>query len=262
MKCKPSRTFRTNPVGGRAKCQTGTRESEKPETDFAERTNLTLAQLRKSIAGSEMREAFAYVVMTVKVNGDKWDQKGSGPNWKGGVITLCTCKAQMRSRRDVSEWPDSWIAGFTGCRRTPRGNTLVYLMRVDKAFESYYDLWDWLPDSVRQAKAAHLNRRGDVLQPLRNLDTNPAGRFDPRNYKPPTEDHPHTKADPKNDGLPHWYRDVNYITRHGKRAPYLVGDPQHSYIWTRAQIYFDGAKLARDYRRFDNIGDLIEKLTE
>lgn len=262
MKREKGRRSSGNSVATCANCMTTTNGSEKSETQYFGRTNLTLAQLRKSVAGSEIREAFAYVITTVRVDGLELKQKGSGPNWAGGVITLCTCKAQMRSRRDVSEWPGSWIAGFTGCRRTPRGNTLVYLMRVDKAFESYCELWNWLPDSVREAKAAHLDRRGDLFEPISDLDTNPAARFDSGNYKPPIRNHPHAREDPGNEGMPRWYRDVDYITRHGKRAPYLVGDCQHSYVWTRAKIYFDGTKLPRDYRRFDSIGDLIEKLTQ
>jgi hypothetical protein len=232
------------------------------QSRFVGRTNLSLAELRRALENSGTGEAYAYVIRTVAVSAGELKQKGCGPNWDGGLITLCTCKAQMRSRRAVPEWPGLWIAGFTGCTKTPRGNVLVFLMRVDRAFESYYDLWNWLPDNIRQAKAAHQNPRGDLFEPIKNLHTNPAGRFNPRNYKPPHKDHPHSRENPKNKNTPRWYRDVDYASRHGKRAPYLVGDPKQSCVWTRAGIYLKDDKLPRDYRKYESMIELLERLTE
>lgn len=236
--------------------------SDRLQSRFAGRTDLNLADLRKAVEDGGTGEAYAYVIRTVAVSASELKQKGCGPNWEGGLITLCTCKAQMRSRKAVSEWPGLWIAGFAGYPKTSRGNALVFLIRVDRAFESYYDLRNWLPDDIRQAKAAHLNRRGDLFEPITNLTANPAGRFNPRNYRPPHRDHPHSREDPKNKNTPRWYRDIDYMSRHGKRAPYLVGDPKRSYVWTRAGIYLEGGKLPRDYQKFDGVGELLEKLAE
>jgi len=91
--------------------------SDRSQSDFAGHTDLSLAELRRAVEDDAAGEVYAYVIRTVAVGADEMKQRGSGPNWDGRLITLCTCKAQMRSRRMVSVWSGSWIAGFTGTSR-------------------------------------------------------------------------------------------------------------------------------------------------
>ena len=87
-----------------------------PETGLlAHNSNLRLVNLANRIRTVRGR-AYSYVVRTVKLNQNtlSFEQHGSAPNFQGDVLTLCTCKHQMRSRLSAEEWQDDvWIAGFT-----------------------------------------------------------------------------------------------------------------------------------------------------
>ena len=59
---------------------------------------------------------YCYIVTTVKDAGGEFAQVGTAPNFQGGLVTLCTCKGQMRAGRDVHAWEvgGMWI-GSEGC---------------------------------------------------------------------------------------------------------------------------------------------------
>lgn len=175
---------------------------------------------------------YCYVLTTVKDADGIFTQVGTAPNFQGGLVTLCTCKGQMRAGRDADVWEagDIWIAGVTGAEAGPTGaGHLFYLMRVERAFASHRDLWTWLsahaPDAAK-AKAADKNPLGDVYRPR-----DPGGDpYDPRAYVPPRRDHRHRASG-------EWLKDVNYVSTYGRRRPaLLVGDPRNSFLWSEPRI--------------------------
>lgn len=125
--------------------------------------------------------------------------EGSGPNWQEGIITLCTCKHDMRTLLKVNDWRGIWVAGFSTANKQVGRNFLIYLMRFEKAFESHFSLWNELPEKFRQAKAANRDKFGDVYQPLRK-DTQ-EHPFNACSYYQPHQSH-----SPKYN----WPRDINY----------------------------------------------------
>lgn len=157
-----------------------------------------------------------------------FEQWGSAPNFQGDVITLCTCKHQMRSGMDVDDWYDTWIAGFTSRNIHDGRNWLFYLARVQQPLPSQYELWNHLSTEAQEAKSASDNRLGDAYVPVLGWDgRNP---FTLTNYEPPTADHVHQRI---------WRYDIN-STYYGRRPALLVFDPFLSFLWQRPRIYFDG----------------------
>lgn len=177
--------------------------------------------------GSERGNVYCYIVDSVEVSTDGWfEHHGSGPNFQGDRITLCTCKHLMRTFQDADQWEGTWVAGFTGINAVgDRRHYLVYLMRIGAAFESQRELWNWLPQETRKRKAAHLNRHGDIFEPWERL----RDPFDPRHYTPPRTDHVHCSSN-------NWHGDVDYVGASGRRAALLVGDPAASYLWDEPTI--------------------------
>ncbi|HQX48333.1 MAG TPA: hypothetical protein PLR25_00385 [Planctomycetaceae bacterium] len=208
--------------------------------------------------GNVSGKARSYIVDTVKMSSDKkrFEQRGSGPNFQGDLLTLCTCKHQMRSRMSVDQWEDNvWIAGFTG--RTIHNGThwLFFLAKVKSAHDSHTDLWNSIPDETLNAKAAHTHYFGDIFKPKTPIPTNHA-RFTPSRYVTPKTHAHRTTSDP--DG---WHRDINY--RHpvsNDFAPLLVADPELTFLWDEPLICFDPGKHCRDYHTWNSVQDLIKKL--
>ena len=172
---------------------------------------------------------YCYVLTTVKDAGGTFAQVGTAPNFQGGLVTLCTCKGQMRAGRDVDAWRDVWIAGVAGAEAGPLGKGhLFYLMRVERAFASHRDLWAWLsahaPEAV-EAKAADKHALGDVYRPR-----DPGGDpYDPRAYVPPRRDHRHSAGGA-------WHEDVDYHSMYGRRPALLLGDPKDSFLWSEPRV--------------------------
>ena len=226
-----------------------------PETgELADNSNLSLNSLVKLLPGLDDARVYSYVVRTIKRQGSGFVQSGSGPNFQGGRITLCTCKHRMRTYLDADSWRGVWVAGFSGVNVTDRENGLVYLMQVDWAFESHCELWQWLPAKVRRAKAAHLHKLGDVFKPKTDC-IRPDGptRFEPANYVPPRPDHSHASSDD-------WYRDVSYEGCGGRRAALLVGDPERSFLWSTPIVFFGGSQHPRT-RKWKNLQEFLNHLT-
>jgi hypothetical protein len=175
--------------------------------------------------------AYCYILTTVKDAGGEFAQVGTAPNFQGGLVTLCTCKGQMRAGRDVHAWEvgDIWIAGMAGAEAGPLGRGhLFYLMRVERAFASHRDLWAWLvahAPKAAQAKVADRHPLGDVYRPR-----DPCGDpYDPRAYVPPYRDHDHAGGEA-------WHEDINYQSTYGRRPALLVGDPRHSFLWSEPRV--------------------------
>jgi hypothetical protein len=222
------------------KCSTSRRDHQPFPTNAAlpGRVNASLARLLPLAEEGSPGCVYAYVVSTVERYDDRFVQCGCGPNFQGGVITLCTCKHHMRAGRDADDWQGVWVAGLTGSREPFRQNWLVYLMRVERASLSHYDLWNALPPTVRWSKAAHRHVHGDVFQPVHGTARvhDPDLRFCPEGYVPPHPEHVHRKGN-------EWFKDVRLDF--GRPAPLLVGDPARSFVWTRPAIYYAGGRHPR-----------------
>ena len=65
---------------------------------LAENLGLPLPVLKAEIGKAEAR-THSYVLSSVKLDHETttFEQHGSAPNFQGGVLTLCTCKHQMRA---------------------------------------------------------------------------------------------------------------------------------------------------------------------
>lgn len=208
--------------------------------------NVNLATVSKILL-AEVADVYCYVVASIKCRDGRFVQTGSAPNFQGGVITLCTCKHQMRSRRDINSWPGQWIAGFTGIGAVDRGNYLVYLMRVSETYASHQQLWfsRSLPHEAKLAKAAHLHRLGDLYKP----GSAPGDPYTPRSYVAPRPDHSHAHDN-------EWYRDIDY----GRRRPaaLLVGHRDFSFLWDSPALRLP-FNLPRDYT-IQKLPHLLEQL--
>src|SRR5262245_37737818 len=88
-------------------------------------------------------EAYSYVVRTVNWNyrTAMFEQHGSAPNFQGDVLTLCTCKHQMRTSRAAEDWKGVWLAGVTSRTIHDGKHWLFYLAKIEWAHKSHADLW-------------------------------------------------------------------------------------------------------------------------
>jgi hypothetical protein len=171
-------------------------------------------------------QLYYYVVDSVDEGDDAFVQRGSGPNWQGDLVTLCTCKHKMRTYLSVEEWPGIWIAGVTGTDNTHDGNHyLVFLVRVYRAFQSHRDLWRWLSDTERRAKRAKGNRHGDVYKPMGWLTK----EWNHLHYERPDKDHEHCLNG-------EWAEDIFYTRGPGTPA-LLVGQRTMSFLWNEPIIH-------------------------
>ncbi len=138
---------------------------------------------------SASAQVYRYVVATVENVNGRFVQHGSGPNWQGGVLTLCTCKHAMRTFLEPENWHDVWIAGFSGVRAGGGRNALVYLTRITAAYSSHSALWQspLLTQQAKRAKSATIERFGDIFEPRDGAQSPYAAR----NYQIPCADHVH-----------------------------------------------------------------------
>jgi hypothetical protein len=211
------------------------------EKVFPGRLNLPLADLRQQLVLASERVYF-YVITSIEQRGGQLVQTATGPNWQGGVCTLCTCKGSMRASLDAGAWPGVWVAGFTGLVAGGRRNALVFLMRVGNAFRSHADCWrsPALSDSTKEAKAAHRNKFGDLFVP-RGTSGDP---FDPATYLPPRPGHDHADGcdcrEASARAHPVWHHDVRRY-RNGRPAALLAGEVQGTFLWDRPMVFRPGS---------------------
>ncbi len=184
--------------------------------------NLTSKNLRKNIYSNMNEEIYSYVLTTIIFKSGNFFQTGTGPNFEGGIITLCTCKHSMRAFKDSKDWSNVWICGLVN----KKNNTyLQYLMKIDYAVDNMYDLFESLPHNTREIKSASINIFGDVYIPNKKLrDSDDKHKIE--NYNHPIEDHKHENK---------YARDLN--SKSSKRfSSMLVGDKKNSFIWIKPTI--------------------------
>lgn len=199
---------------------------------LVENLDTPLAVLRRTIP-TPLQEfpVFAYIVKTVKFTGRQFVQLGSGPNFQGDCITLCTCKHKDRASppkdgcrgttNPDDPWEGAWVAGLCSPSQVrPRG--LFYLMLVERTFESHAACWYGL--NQPSAKSAHRDPYGDIYEPLPGAETAPWSAV---SYMAHLPGHRHDPSGREKD------IEVSY---HGRHPRLLVGEPKRSYLWTAPHI--------------------------
>ena len=132
-----------------------------------------MPSLHKDMQNQEAKIRFYYInsVHWVDNGDDKAGlyQTGCGLNLKTKYATLSTCKLKMlesihRGRGRLNENPLYLAAlGVTkGRKPKSRITPLVFLGKVEKSFDSFPGLWDYLPKKVRYAKDASQHFLGDL----------------------------------------------------------------------------------------------------
>lgn len=196
---------------------------------------ITLETLRsKLFKGESSKEVRVYTVKTTRLDKNLKVVRhlGSGPNLEGGLATLCTCKHSMRQNHTCEDWKDRWILGLTSRAQNNGFNGehyLFYMMKVEKAFESHNELYEYLGkknSDALQIKNAVKNPLGDIFQPTDNCTV----PLDPKMYKTPHRKHSHGY-----DGDTQWHDDIVYDS---KPAPLLLGNCDNTFVWPQPMIRF------------------------
>ncbi len=225
---------------------------------LAKNLNLPLAVL--DVRLDELRgRAVSYVVRTVRWNSGRQclEQRGTAPNFQGGVLTLCTCKHQMRASQSTDDWENIWIAGFTSRSIYDGRHWLFFLARVKSAYESHSDLWNCMDANLRDTKAAHVHFLGDMFRPkAAGLAGN--ARYSPNRYYTPSV-HAHRKG----RGDTGWHNDINYrhAERHDRQPPLLVADPRLTFLWEEPMIFLN-QNHCRDFFKWASLEELLDQLRE
>lgn len=223
---------------------------------LADNSNLALGNLADHIRKDRGR-TYTYVVRSVKMKPNTlgFEQHGSAPNFQGNILTLCTCKHQMRSRLTVDQWKeDVWIAGFTSRSIYKGHHWLFYLAKIESAHDSHSDLWSSLEAAVRNAKAADSHFLGDIFKPMSPTPSGKA-RFSPSRYVMPTR-HTHRK----NRSDTGWRNDINYqCASKTRNPPLLVADPKWTFLWDEPMIYF-AEDHCRNYFKWSSLQELVAQL--
>jgi len=225
---------------------------------LSQRLDVGKARLTQMIE-CESDAVYGYVMSTVVLESGHLQQTGTGPNFQGGHITLCTCKHRMRTSLDCEDWPNKWIAGFTSLD-CGRRHWLFYLAKVKEAHESQSDLWysNSLPEESLEAKSSRHSSLGDLYEPQGELGS--MARYDPNSYHVPMRGHRHHKN--ADDHM--WQIDIDYSRKKLKLKPkrqpsLLVGDPEFSFLWRKPVLYVDGKWRQTIY---EELGEFLDDLSE
>jgi hypothetical protein len=215
-----------------------------------------LTQLPAQPVKQQPTSVYSYVVTSIHLDEEqRLRQRGSGPNFQGGRITLCTCKHRMRAALEVEQWPGQWIVGLSSRRRYQNRHWLVFITRVQEAYASHAELWQALPAAARRAKSARQHIHGDLFEPrerakAKSLQASP---FDPESYHDPIEGHRH-------ELIEQWQKDVA-SEAWGRRSALLVGDPAQSWIWTEPRLFYK-RDMTQGYTKFPSLPEFLAQLEE
>lgn len=222
---------------------------------LAANVNLTKGRLAAHV---NRGAAYSYVLRSLVFSQESrlFAQHGSAPNFQGDVLTLCTCKHQMRASLEVSDWEkERWVVGLTSRCLHRKRHWLFYLAKVGRAYPSQADLWADLPAQVREAKSAQANYLGDVFTPRGGASEE--GRFRPRNYHAPAR-HSHRR----NSCDTGWHNDIDYWNAgHAGHPALLVFDPHLTFLWDEPVIWYSGDHC-RNYKKWSALADLIQVLRD
>ena len=197
---------------------------------LAQNLNLSLEALLDRIDPFLGDVVYPYVLTSLRYDDVRLHQQGSGPNFQGGLITLCTCKHLMRTYPVIKSGKDVWIAGYSSSTHSG-GSMLFYLMKIALRFESYQDFWfsDFVPEGAKVEKVADSNIFGDIYRP-KSATGNPHWH---RTYHAPPKGHAHCRPGAR---ATEWWTDIEYRSRSGCTPALLVGDPEFSFLWDEPVI--------------------------
>ena len=186
--------------------------------------NLNLNQLKKQLEIVDLK-GYSYIIRSLRYPNENFIQLGSGPNFQGGLVTLCTCKHQMRTWKDVKDWKDLWVIGVSNLTKIKlEKNYLVYMMKISESYISFNELWNKLPNKTKTIKNTRVNIFGDVYQPKDNIKD----FYDHKNYYKPINAHSHSSEES-------FTKDISYMLN-GRRPALLIGDPDLTFIWSKPII--------------------------
>lgn len=187
--------------------------------------------------------------------GHQFEHWGSGPNFQGGLLTLCSCAHQIRAeKKDPNEWlEDWWLAGFTIPKQC--GHTwLFYLAQVEQVYSTAADLWTALPTQTRTAKSTRRNRLGDAYQP--SPASSCADPFDAAHYYTPVVGHSHHL----NQADDNWKKDIEFYNSKFKRhASYLVANSDLTFLWQTPTMFLKDHPRNKTWK---SVAKLLSKLEE
>lgn len=225
--------------------------------------NLTAEGLRSFLSGQD-GPLRAYVMSSVQDVGGVLIHAGSGPNFQGGLLTICTCKHLMRTVPQVHE--ETWVSGLAGLHVVNgAGNSLFYLAKIHRISRSQWELWKYLktnhPPEVRLLKAARTHRFGDVFEPRVPYLT----ADDPRvnmveSYYPPCDNHSHHRLS-EHTRRPVWHEDVDYASKSGSRQKFLIADPCFTFIWSKPILQRLGGLGRLPYGYPTNLQSFLKELS-
>lgn len=198
--------------------------------------NTSLTELSDRLKGLLTENVRIYTVKSTRLvkESNEIQHLGSGPNLEGGIATLCTCKRSMRQDFPGC-WEGEWVLGLTS-RARDKGfsgsHHPLYMMKVEKAFDSHKDLYNHLKSINERSlaiKNASNNPRGDIFEPKDSCKD----PLDPKNYKPPHKKHSHRYSE-DNEWHPddEWHDDIEYV-------PLLLGDKNNTFVWSKPTIVFN-----------------------
>ena len=205
---------------------------------------------------------YAYIVTTIKTTPDfQLCQTGSGPNFDGGRITLCTCKHKDRATYHLSSdphdpWRNVWVAGLTSKSEDP-SRSLAYLMCVERSFLSQVELWSALSVRCRRAKSASKSELGDLFEPKSAAPNDP---YNPEHYYSPIVGHVHSPQK-RPDA---WHHDVIRWGRWSKPHRLLLGQAAHSYRWMDVKMILklNSMGVSAHHRIYASLNEFTENLQE
>jgi len=135
-----------------------------------------LPSLYKDMRNQEAKIRFYYINSVQWVDNEDHKaglyQTGCGLNLKSKYATLCTCKLKMlevihKGRGRLNKNP-AYVAalGVTkGRTENSRITPLVFLGKVEESFDSFPDIWEYLPKKARYAKDVGRHFLGDLYPP-------------------------------------------------------------------------------------------------
>jgi hypothetical protein len=245
-------------------CESSLKECQKfpkrEQYQLGKNMNFELDELKDKLK-EKQNPVYAYVAVTVEERAGEFCQTGCAPNFQGGRITLCTCKHHMRTWKEIKAAKGVWIAGFTSKTiMDGEKNYLFYLMRVEKTFNSFKEIWDLEPD-LRTSKNAQTNFLGDLYEPKKNCKD----EFDGSSYHKPRV-HAHLKGD-------EWkWKDIEgkiqkkqnqkyvYVNREKKPA-LLLGSVEESFLWSKPIIFSNG-QFGRATKKSKDLDSFIKTLVQ
>jgi len=206
-----------------------------------------------------------YTLTTVDViDGDIY-QKGSAPNFKGDVMTLSTCKHDMRNTLYKNHWAGGennlWIAGFATSKLRKKGfsdSILLFLGKVKQIHETFYEAWTQINKKNRAEKNANKYPLGDLYEPK---DETKESSLKPSDYKK-CGNHSHGEDSFENDintGLIFVF-DPNKTFVFGPQGK-EIDDKKHFEKHTGLDGYLTERNRIDRYGRKTNLGDFINGIT-